>query len=146
MKWLKGVVTKTEPFSVRTTSPTVQVELENGRRVWATPHFKLSLCEHVLIAWDYTNSCIGMITTKKRLDQMETERDKVEASSMIDVSRNPSDEVFEENLSDLGESSNSSLTEKGEEDSMIEIEVFQNPTCEDVDRDSIVELRNDITR
>jgi hypothetical protein len=141
MRWLKGVVIMTAATGF---NESVLVELENGRKSWAAPHFKLSLREHVLIAWDYTNDCIGMITTKKRLDQMETERDKAETASMGDVFRNPSDEVLEEDLNDLVDFSSSSFTEESEEDSMVD--VFRNPSSEDVDRNSVVELRDDITR
>lgn len=138
MRWLKGVV-------IQTSGQNVLVELDTGRRSWATPHFKLSAQEHVLVAWDYTNDCVGIITTKERWTGTETERDRVEASSMIDVSLSPSDEGFEGDINDIGEPSNINFTDETEEDSMIDVDVFQNPSDEDVDCDSIVELRDDIT-
>jgi len=138
MRWIKGVVCETRRTAVR-------IELETGRKVWTAPHFKLGIREQVLIAWDYTNDCIGTITTKERWKSTETERDKAEASSMIDVFRSPSNEPFEGNLNDLGEPSNNNFIDRAEENSMIDVDVFQSPSDEDVDRDDIVELRNDIT-
>jgi len=138
MRWIKGVV-------IMTANKAVLIELENGKKEWATPHFKLNIREQVLIAWDYTNDCIGTITTKERWENTETEQDKVEASSMIDVFQSPSDEPFEGDLNDLGEPSNNNFIDEAEENSMIDVDVFQSPSNEDVDRDDIVELRDDIT-
>ena len=139
MRRLKGVVLKTK-------KPEVLIELDTGRRVWTTPPFILTIQDHVLVSWDYTNDCIGTITTQKRLAGTETERDKVELASMFDVFQNPLDEEFEGDMSDTVELSNGyKVAQRKEEDSMIDIiDVFQSPLGEDVDCDSIVELRYDI--
>jgi len=139
MRWLKGVVQSTK-------GPEVLIELDTGRRVWATPPFKLFIQEHILISWDYTNDYVGIITTKERWASTETERDRIEEASMIDVSQNPSDEELEGDLSDLGKpSSTTESTQGDEEESTSMFDVFQNPLGEDVDCDSIVELRYDFT-
>ncbi len=65
---------------------------------------------------------------------------------MFDVFQNPLDEEFEGDMSDTVELSNGyKIAQRKEEDSMIDIiDVFQSPLGEDVDCDSIVELRYDI--
>lgn len=139
MRWLKGVVKETRRTTVR-------IELETGRKIWATPHFKLDVSEQVLIAWDYTNDCIGIITTKERWNSIETERDKVEGSSMIDVFLSPLDDEFEGDLNGSEVPSNRNLHNRTEESEPTSIvDVFPVPLDEDVDRDDMVELRDDIT-
>jgi hypothetical protein len=139
MRWLKGVVCETHKTLIR-------IELENGRKVWATPHFKLGICEQVLVIWDYTNDCIGIITTKERWTGTETEQDKAEASSMVDDFLSPSDERFEGELDGLEIASNHIFENETEDNSISMVDVFPVPSHdEDVDLDSMVELRYDIT-
>lgn len=67
MRFIKGVV-------VRTSSKRALIRFDTGRHTWATPNFKLSVGEPVLVSWDYTNDCIKDITTQDRLDtKAETE-------------------------------------------------------------------------
>jgi lactam utilization protein B len=138
MRWLKGVVMQIRDHIVL-------IELENGRKEWATPHFKLNLRETVLVAWDYTNDCIGIITTKERWESIETEQDKAEIEA-VDIFPNPSDESFEGEPDDIEVPSNTVLNDETEENSISMVDVFRVPlNDEDVDIDSIVELRHDIT-
>lgn len=135
MKWLKGVV-------ILIIDENVYVELENGRKAWATPRFKLSIREHVLVSWDYTNDKIGIITTKERWAQTDTKRTQVEAS-MVDSFQNPLGEVFEEELTDIVETSNEEMP-TDRETSVVEGRCFPNPLGDEVDREIVVILRDDI--
>jgi len=133
MRWLKGVV-------IATAKDKVRIELDTGRKVWATPHFKLSMCEQVLIAWDYTNDCIGTLTTKKRWESLETEQSIREAST-IDVFLSPVGDEIDGDLNGSEIPSNKKLRigiEDDEPTSMID--VFPIPTNEDVDCDPNVGL------
>lgn len=137
MRWLKGVVISTSKIS-----SAVEIELDTGQRCWAAPHFKLGIREAVLISWDYTNNRVDTITTKERRAATDTERTRAEAS-MNEVFQSPSNEELEEDLSDTTETSSKQKPGRDAEyDSMVD--VFRNPTGEDVDCDSIVELRKDI--
>lgn len=137
MKWLKGVV-------MLIIDENVHIELENGRKAWATPHFKLNIREHVLVAWDYTNNCIGTVSTAERLKTMPTERYKVEAK-MVDVFQSPLGDMSEEELNDVVETSDKEMP-TGKDTQEIDVRSFPNPLGEDegVDRDSMVDLRDDI--
>ncbi len=67
MRFMKGVV-------IRTSSKRALIGFDTGRHTWATPKFKVSVGERVLVSWDYTNDCIKDITTQDRLDtKAETE-------------------------------------------------------------------------
>lgn len=139
MRWLKGVVLKR-------VGNLFLIELENGRREWTTPYFKPEIREHVLISWDYTNDCIGTITTKERVESTETIRDKVERSMwevIVDVFRIPMNEGLDGDVSDITEIASKHELNTEEENSMVD--VFQVPLGEDVDSDDIVLLRDDIT-
>ena len=146
MRWLKGVVINTMPSAARSTHLTIEVELETGRRAWATPHFKLNVREAVLVSWDYTNDRIDFITTKERLAAADTEQTQAEdlmiENSMIDVFQSPLNEELEGDLSDIIEPSSQQEPDREEENSMVD--VFRSPLGDDVDCDSIVELRKDI--
>jgi hypothetical protein len=138
MRWLKGVVQATSDNNVL-------IELENGRREWATPPFKLSIREHVLVSWDYTNARIGTITTSERWAHTETIRDIMEEKSMIDVFQSPMGEPFEDEADDPAETSNTfEVSDRDSEGSMVE--VFRVPLGEDVGCDDAVDLRHDIKR
>ena len=138
MRWLKGVVINTSSIN-----SVVQIELETGRRCWATPHFKLDIHENVLISWDYTNDRVNIITTKERWKHTDTERERIEARmNKIDGFQNPSDEELEGDLSDITETSSKQKPYEDEENS--KCDVFQIPLGEDVDRDDVVLLRKDI--
>lgn len=137
MKWLKGVV-------MLIIDENVYIELENGRKAWATPRFKVVIREHVLIAWDYTNDCIGTVSTAERLQTMPTERYRVEAK-MVDVFQSPLGDTSEEELNDVAETSDKEMP-TGEDTSEVDDRSFPNPLGEDegVDRNTMVDLRDDI--
>lgn len=136
MRWLKGVV-----ISNSLISSAVEIELETGRRCWAAPHFKLEIREAVMISWDYTNDRVGFITTKERLTATNTERAQAE-TSISEVFQSPLNEELEGDLSDITETSSKQKPNEEKENSMLD--VFRNPLVEDVDCDSVVELRKDI--
>jgi hypothetical protein len=141
MRRLKGIVCATADTN---SAGLVCIELENGRKAWAVPPFRLQMCEHVLIAWDYTNNCIGEITTKKRLETSETEQEKTEA--MSDVFRSPLDEAVEGDV-DVVDIPSTNLPNGTEEENepLSMVDVFPVPYDEGVDCDSVGELRHDIT-
>jgi len=135
MRWLKGVVIQTNKLSVR-------IELETGRRLWATPHFKLQIQEHVLVSWDYTGNRVRHLTTNERLAAEESEMDKTELAESEGFPI-PMVEGFEGDVDDLAEPTNDTIVfnvdlEESEERS------FPIPLGEDVDRDDVVLLRDDI--
>lgn len=138
MRWLKGVVQATSANEVL-------IELENGKREWTTPNFKLSIREHVMVSWDYTNARIGTITTTERWAHTETIRDIVEERSMIDVFLSPMGEEFEGEVDDPAETSNV-IERSNEDEEMSMVDVFRNPLGEDVGCDDVVDLRHDIKR
>lgn len=134
MRWLNGVV-------IDRRHNAVQIELATGRKVWATPDFHVEMRENVLISWDYTNDCIATLTTQKRLDSAETEQEKVEALES-EAFRSPSCDEFEGDVSDIVETSSGEPTE--DESNVSEERSFPIPLDEDVDRDDVVLLRDDI--
>lgn len=135
MRWLKGVV-------IDRKHGLIQVELSTGRKVWATPPFKLEMRENVLISWDYTNDRIRHLTTNAKLEKETSEREKAELA-MSEVFRNPSDEAFEGDVSDLTEPTGSGNPTEEESD-VSEERSFPIPLDEDVGRDDVVLLRDDI--
>jgi len=135
MKWLNGVVMGRK-------HGLVQIELETGRKVWATPHFNLEMREHVLISWDYTKDCIAILTTKERLERLETEQDRAE-SEVGEAFRSPSCDESEGDVSDVVETSSGQQTT--EETYVSEERSFPVPSVEDVDCDNVVLLRDDIS-
>ncbi len=74
MRWLKGVVLNKK-------AGLIQIELDTGRRIWATPSFSTSIREHILVSWDYTHDCIKSITTPEKLAREETDEDIAEAEA-----------------------------------------------------------------
>lgn len=88
MRFVKGVV-------VRTSSKRALIGFDTGRHTWATPTFKVSVGEPVLVSWDYTNDCIKDITTQDRL-KTKTETEVSEGFSLPMVERaevEPEDEA-----------------------------------------------------
>jgi hypothetical protein len=79
MRFVKGVV-------IRTSSKRALIGFDTGRHTWATPNFKVSVGERVLVSWDYTNDCIKDITTQDRLDT-KTETEVSEGFSLPMVER-----------------------------------------------------------
>jgi hypothetical protein len=143
MRWLKGIVCATADTS---SAGLICVELENGRKAWAMPPFNVDICDHVLIAWDYTNDCIGTITTKEILAKSETEQEKTE-KAMGDVFQSPIDEAVEGDVEDIIDIPSTNLSKGTEEENetLSMVDVFPVPNDDGVDCDSIVELRHDIT-
>lgn len=135
MRWLKGVVIGRRYGSV-------QIELETGRKVWATPTFHLEIQEQVLISWDYTNDAIGALTTRERLNSMETPEERAE-NQISDVFRSPADEEFEGDVTDLDEPSDSGKPTDSESD-VSEERCFPIPLDDEVDFDDVVLLKDDI--
>jgi hypothetical protein len=134
MRWLKGVVIDRKHGLVR-------IELETGRKVWATPPFHVGMKEQVLISWDYTTDNISDFTTKERLDAIETEQERAEVA-LSEVFQSPLDEDVEGDVDDLVETSSGQPTE--EESDVSEERSFPIPLDEDVDCNDIVLLRDDI--
>jgi hypothetical protein len=134
MKLLKGVV-------IARLSGSVQIELETGRKVVAAPPFKVGIREQVLIAWDYTNDCVGSITTAERLAAKETDEERVEVAQS-EVFQSPWSEEVEGDLSDLDVPSEVGKPEGEEQES--DERSFPIPMVEDVDLSDIVLLKDDI--
>lgn len=134
MRWLKGVVIDRKYKLIR-------IELETGRKVWATPPFHIGMKEQVLISWDYTTDNISVLTTKERLDSVETPEERAERQNS-EVFQSPLCGESEGDVTDLLETSSGQATE--EESYVSEERSFPIPLDEDVDRDNIVLLRDDI--
>jgi hypothetical protein len=136
MRWLKGVV-------IGRKHGLVHIEMETGRKVWATPTFHLAIQEQVLISWDYTEDNIGILTTRERLNSMETDQERAE-SQPSDVFQSPLGEEFEGDVSDLDVPTDSGNPTEEESD-VSEERSFPIPLDEDVDPDNIVLLKDDIS-
>lgn len=138
MRWLKGVVMKTNDLSV-------QIELETGRRFWATPNFKLQIMEQVVVSWDYTRNTVRHLTTNERLAQEESEEDKTELAKSEGFPI-PMGEEFEGSVEDLAELTDNIIMPNEDTLAIMDSEErsFPIPLGEDVDRDDVVLLRDDI--
>lgn len=134
MRWLKGVV-------IGRKHGLIQIEMETGRKVWATPPFHIGMKEQVLISWDYTTDNIGILTTKERLDSIETPEERAERQNS-EVFQSPLNEESEGDVSDLVEISSGQPTD--DESYVSEERSFPIPLDDDVDRNDIVLLRDDI--
>lgn len=125
MRRLKGVV-------INKRDGLIQIELETGRRIWATPSFSISIREQILLNWDYTHDCIHSMTTPEKLAHEETEEDIAEAEAgnlVIDNEEGGDNNIVEEKGEIRNEDFSLPLVEEDEDEAEDEVEgeVFSNP-------------------
>ncbi len=132
MRRLKGVV-------INKKDGLIQIELETGRRIWATPSFNISIREHILLNWDYTHDCIHSMTTAERLAQEETDEDIAEAEAgnlAIDNKEGGDNDVAEEKGEAENEDFSLPLVEEDEDEAEVEGEVFSTPSDDEFEGES----------
>ncbi len=127
MKWLKGVVLNKK-------DGLIQIELQTGLRIWATPTFHMSIRENILVSWDYTHDCIHSMTTPERLSREETNEDVVEAEGgNLDINnKEGGDSDDEEQEGEISlEDFSLPLVEEDEDEAEVEGEVFSLPLVDE---------------
>jgi len=129
---LKGVV-------INKKDGLVQIELETGRCIWATPTFNILIREQILISWDYTHDCIHSITTPARLACEETDEDIAEAETdnhVVDNKEGGDNDIIEEKGEIKSEDFSLPLVEEDEDEVEAEGEVFSSPKDDEFEDES----------